>query len=69
MGPALFYLTAYRGYLGKAPLMAQCIAPEQGCLFEAGQLYGGPWILGKTGTNPDSGQASEMLPILGHLRG
>ena len=38
----------YRVYLGKAPLLVQCIAPGQGCLFEAGQLYGSPWIMGKT---------------------
>ena len=44
-------------YLGKAPLLVQYIAPEQGCLFEAGQQYGSsPWILGKTRNTPDSGQ-------------
>ena len=58
-----FYLTAHNVYLDKATLLVQYIAPEQGCLLEAGQLYGSPLILDKTGNNPDSGQANTDTPL------
>ena len=69
MGPVEFYRTAYRVYLGKAPLLVQYIAPEQRCLLEAGQLYGSPLILDKTGNNRDSGQANtdtHLSPVENH---
>ena len=37
--------TARNSHVTKAPLLVQCNAPEQGCLLEAGQLYGSPfWV-------------------------
>ena len=63
MRPVEFYLTAYMVYLGKAPLLVQYIAPEQGCLIEAGQLYSSPLLLDKTWNNPDSGQANTDTPL------
>ena len=63
MGPVEFYLTAYKVYLDKAPLLVQYITPEQGCLLEAGQLYDSPLILDITWNNPDSGQANTDTPL------
>ena len=62
-GAVEFYVTAHKVYLGKAPLLVQYIAPEQGCCLEAGQLYGSPLILDQTGNNPDSGHANADTPL------